>query len=121
MWTLVLTGSALATWMALGHWRARKLTAAWTAIAIALLIDQLTTAPNAVAARTLAVRPAVWLGRLSYSLDRWQELFCNRNATTWWTRFPTNIALAVTFAALSYDAIERPALAWRDRVRHARY
>lgn len=106
---------------ALRHWRARKLTAGWTAIAIALLIDQLTTAPHAVAARLLAVRPAVWLGRISYSLYLWQELFCNRNATTWWTRFPTNIALAVAFAALSCYAIERPVLAWRDSVRHARY
>lgn len=118
-WTLFLLASGLAAWTAFGHWRVRELTSGWTAIAVALLIDQVTAEPRGAAARVLAVRPAVWIGRISYSLYLWQELFCNRNATTWWTRFPVNLVLSFAFAALSYYAIERPVLAWRDRARHA--
>jgi len=120
LWTLFLLVSALAAWTALGHWRTSQLTSVWTAIAIALVIDQLTAEPHCIATRVLAVPPMAWIGRISYSLYLWQEVFCYQAATTtWWTQFPTNVVLAFTCATLSYHAIERPVLAWRDRARHA--
>jgi peptidoglycan/LPS O-acetylase OafA/YrhL len=74
---------------------------------------------HTLAARALAVRPMVWIGRVSYSLYLWQELFCNRNSTMWWARFPLNVVLAFLFAAMSYYWVERPVLAWRDRQRRS--
>lgn len=118
-WTVFLVASGLAAWTALGHWRVRELTAGWTTITVALLIDQLIAEPRLAAARLLAVRPVVWIGRISYSLYLWQELFCNRNSVAWWTRFPGNLGFSFLLAALSYYAIERPVLAWRDQSRHA--
>jgi len=116
-WTLFLVASGLAAWTAFGHWRLRELTAVWTAIAVALLIDQLTNESRTFAARLLAVRPLVWIGRISYSLYLWQELFLDRASTAWWTRFPVNVVLAFVAAALSYYFVEQPVLAWRDRRR----
>lgn len=118
-WTLFLVVSAMAAWTALGHWRVRELTAGWTVLAVALLVDQLISEPRTLAARALAVRPMVWIGRVSYSLYLWQELFCNRNSAMWWARFPLNVVFAFLFAAMSYYWVERPVLAWRDRHRSA--
>ena len=62
--------------------------------------------------------PIRWLGRLSYSLYLWQQLFCFQSTGPWFEHFPVNVLAALAFAAASYYFIEQPFLRWRDRLRH---
>lgn len=50
----------------------------------------------------------VWIGTLSYSLYLWHMPF-------YYVAFPANIALALLVAIISYYAVERPALRFRER------
>ena len=60
-------------------------------------------------------------GLLSYSLYLWQQPFLNRNLTVWWTKFPTNLVLAVACATGSYYVVERPFLRmFRGKAREVR-
>jgi peptidoglycan/LPS O-acetylase OafA/YrhL len=58
----------------------------------------------------------VWLGVLSYSLYLWQQPFLDRGSDAWYAAFPTNLALAVAVALVSYFCVERPFLWLRDRL-----
>jgi peptidoglycan/LPS O-acetylase OafA/YrhL len=53
----------------------------------------------------LAPRPLVWLGKISYSLYLWQQLFVFGSRKPWY-----GVLIAVALASLSYYVIERPAL-----------
>jgi peptidoglycan/LPS O-acetylase OafA/YrhL len=68
-------------------------------------------------------QPAVmWLGRLSYSLYIWQTFFLHHDNVTvfgregWFNTAPGAWLCLLAVAALSYYAVERPALRLRDRV-----
>jgi peptidoglycan/LPS O-acetylase OafA/YrhL len=57
-------------------------------------------------------KPLRWIGRISYSLYLWQQVFL---APGWiqpraWQRWPWNVLEAVAVAALSYYILERPLL-----------
>ncbi|MGB6384873.1 MAG: acyltransferase [Terriglobales bacterium] len=57
--------------------------------------------------------PVVWLGRVSYSLYLWQELFCSNAAL----HYGYVLALpALACATLSYYLVEQPMLRLRDRL-----
>ncbi|HEX7894952.1 MAG TPA: hypothetical protein VF447_12225, partial [Terriglobales bacterium] len=57
--------------------------------------------------------PVSWLGRISYSLYLWQELFCsNRSIHLGYSL----IVPALLCATLSYYLIEQPMLRLRDRI-----
>lgn len=61
--------------------------------------------------RILNWAPIAWLGRISYSLYLWQELFCSNAA------FHAGYALvlpSIACACLSYYLIEQPMLRFRD-------
>jgi peptidoglycan/LPS O-acetylase OafA/YrhL len=82
------------------------------AIVIAVIAD-----PGFFVRVVLESSPVRWVGRISYSLYLWQQLF-----TYWWKiddrwfgRFPANLAAALLVSAASYHLVERPILAWRDR------
>jgi len=62
----------------------------------------------------------VWIGVLSYSLYLWQQPFIDRYSTAWFAAFPTNVLLAVAFAALSHYGVEKPFLRLRERYFSAR-
>jgi peptidoglycan/LPS O-acetylase OafA/YrhL len=62
--------------------------------------------------RALNWGPVSWLGRVSYSLYLWQELFCS-NASLHLGYFL--ILPALTCACLSYYCIERPMLRLREK------
>ncbi len=59
----------------------------------------------------LNVKPVVWLGKISYSLYLWQQLFVfGPHARPWYSGF-----FAVVVAAASYQLIETPMLRLRER------
>jgi peptidoglycan/LPS O-acetylase OafA/YrhL len=64
--------------------------------------------------RVLNWLPITWLGRISYSLYLWQELFCSNAALH--AGFVLVIP-AIACACLSYYLVEQPMLRLRERVR----
>ncbi len=59
----------------------------------------------------LNVRPVVWLGKISYSLYLWQQLFAYGDRHRPWYF----VLFAVGLASASYYLVERPMLRLRDR------
>jgi peptidoglycan/LPS O-acetylase OafA/YrhL len=60
--------------------------------------------------------PLTWIGKVSYSLYLWQQLFCFKSPLAVLGRFPYNVLASFAMAAFSYYCIEQPALRIRDRV-----
>ena len=61
--------------------------------------------------RALSWRPLAWLGRISYSLYLWQELFLTpgwNRALQLWRHWPWNLAASLAAAIASYYLIETP-------------
>jgi peptidoglycan/LPS O-acetylase OafA/YrhL len=63
--------------------------------------------------RALNWTPITWLGRISYSLYLWQELFCSNAA---YHLGYSLILPSVACACVSYYAVEKPMLRLRDRL-----
>lgn len=80
-----------------------------------LVIWRFLTVQKGFAFKLLNVKPAIWLGGLSYSLYLWQEPFLNSWVRDWYASWPINIALAFGSACLSYYVIEKPALRLRKK------
>jgi peptidoglycan/LPS O-acetylase OafA/YrhL len=74
---------------------------------------------NAIIVRPTLLNTSIviWLGNVSYSLYLWQMPFTNPTVHSWATDFPQNLILAVLAAAVSFYAIEQPALRLRERRR----
>jgi peptidoglycan/LPS O-acetylase OafA/YrhL len=63
----------------------------------------------------------VGIGRISYSLYLWQQLFCFGDVDNhWMRRFPQNVALTFAMATLSYFLIELPSSRLRSRFKSTR-
>jgi peptidoglycan/LPS O-acetylase OafA/YrhL len=61
--------------------------------------------------RILNVKPVVWLGKISYSLYLWQQLFVyGENARPWYF-----VVFALGLASTSYYFIEQPTLRLREK------
>ncbi len=60
--------------------------------------------------RLLNLGPVVWLGKISYSLYLWQQLFAFGRARPWYF-----LLFALGLASLSYYLVEQPMLRVRDR------
>lgn len=56
-----------------------------------------------------------WLGRLSYSLYLWQQLFLTELNETWTGHFPISPFAALAAACASYYLLEQPVLRLKDR------
>jgi peptidoglycan/LPS O-acetylase OafA/YrhL len=67
----------------------------------------------------LNYKPVMWLGKISYSLYLWQQLFCWDSPLPWLGRFPQNVIASLIAATLSYYFIELPFANLRKRVRFA--
>ncbi len=75
--------------------------------------------PHTWIANVLESRPLKWIGRLSYSLYLWQQLFSipdpgSRIAVL--QRFPVSTAMIFLMAWFSYKFVERPFLRWGHRL-----
>ncbi|HEX3867525.1 MAG TPA: acyltransferase [Gemmatimonadaceae bacterium] len=64
----------------------------------------------------LSSAPATALGRMSYSIYLWQQLFLDRQSNAAMCRFPINLFAVAGISALSYYAIEKGSLALRQRL-----
>ena len=92
------------------------------AIALAILLLQSILFPQ-------YFRPLNWpvvqrLGVLSFSIYIWQMLFCANPVDFGWPNFwfmsiPGWLPVALLAAVLSYYCLEKPLLAWRERLRKA--
>ena len=73
--------------------------------------------PQGFTAVALNSWPAVFIGKLSYSLYLWQQLFFDPYSTSLFCKFPLNLCLTLAVACLSYFLIEIKFLNLRHRFR----
>jgi peptidoglycan/LPS O-acetylase OafA/YrhL len=76
-------------------------------LGIALFLDALLDGRFPLVAHTLDARCLRWVGRASYSIYLWQQLFLGPHGFSWCQRFPQNILFALLAGAFGYYFIER--------------
>jgi peptidoglycan/LPS O-acetylase OafA/YrhL len=89
------------------------LTSMWLAVLIPLILAGTALHPEWLISRLLDSRPIAWIGRLSYSLYIWQQLFLVpgwENPSHFWLRWPWNMAVILAVACASYYLVETPLL-----------
>ena len=82
-------------------------------VGVALCIDRCLRFPVSLSTRLLSIRPIVAVGRASYSIYLWQQLFLDRSSASWTAAFPVNLLLVAVVAAMSCHLIEKPSMAAR--------
>lgn len=83
----------------------------WESILLGLIVSGTVVHPETWVSRSLEWGWLRWIGRLSYSLYLWQQLFLVSGAKYPFSllqRFPLNLLLLFAIAAFSYRMIERP-------------
>jgi peptidoglycan/LPS O-acetylase OafA/YrhL len=65
------------------------------------------------AGKILNARPLVYIGKMSYSIYLWQQLFLNPYSSSWITSFPVNLVFVGIVSFLSFQVIEKPSLEMR--------
>ena len=76
---------------------------------MALLIGATVTDPASLPGRLLELPLLRWVGRYSYSLYLWQELFFHADSSPlWFQRFPVNLIFILLSAWVSYNYVEKP-------------
>ncbi len=116
MFPVVTVVVAFAAWTGLGFWRRSEVTLPAAVFGTVLLLDWGMSCPRHPLARLLNWAPVAWLGRLSYSLYIWQQVFFTESASHPWEQAPFSIAAALLAATISYYVVERPVLDWRAQV-----
>ena len=83
-----------------------------------LLVAGTVAAPNGMLGGVLEQAALRWVGRLSYSLYLWQELFSSPPTEPWsaWRRLPLSLVGTVLVAYLSYRLVERPFIRLGHRI-----
>jgi len=82
-------------------------------VGVAIGLDRCVRMPWRLSTRMLSQRVFVAIGRVSYSLYLWQQIFVDRSSRAWWTSFPRNALLAGLVAFASYWLIEQPSMSVR--------
>src|SRR5262249_31101309 len=85
-------------------------------LTIAALMWAVLVRPSGFWGRLLNQPVAVGLGVLSYSIYLWHVLLCEKEEPAWLCSFPQNLVFILLVAMLSYRCIERPFLAWKERL-----
>jgi peptidoglycan/LPS O-acetylase OafA/YrhL len=84
----------------------------------ALIINHCVNRRDSWVCWVLEISVVAWLGRLSYSVYLWQQLFCGfEGPPTWFREFPVNLTGAFLCGIFSYYVVEQPLLRLRDRLR----
>jgi peptidoglycan/LPS O-acetylase OafA/YrhL len=84
--------------------------------AIALVLAWVIHNPDHPMCRPLQWRGVVHIGKISYGIYLWQQLFFHPDFYTPITRFPLNLVAICAIAELSYRWVEQPALELRKRI-----
>ena len=87
------------------------------AVSMALLPAATVAKPGSWVGRVLEISAIAWIGRISYSLYIWQQMFLAPRPIGMWQRAPWNLAAVFTCAAASYYLVERPPIALGRRLR----
>lgn len=88
-----------------------------SSVAVALLINAVISPKGRIVDSLLNWAPLRGIGKISFSLYIWQQIFCNSTVVgngTW--DFPTNLILTFGTAYLSYQLIERPCSKLRKKL-----
>jgi len=86
---------------------------------VALCIDRCLRFPGRLSTQFFSMRPMVAIGRASYSIYLWQQLFLDRSSSSWASSFPMNLLLVAAVSTLSCHLIEKPSL--KARVKAERW
>ncbi len=81
---------------------------------IAMIVFGAISMRSGILFSVLNASPVVWLGRLSYSIYLWQQLFCVKSMDFRFQIFPLNLVWALMAGVVSFYLVEQPALARRD-------
>jgi peptidoglycan/LPS O-acetylase OafA/YrhL len=120
--TIVLLALFIGSIVALGYWpRLQHLVRFFQPIIIGLVLAGTVLHSSSKLGKILEMPCLRWIGRISYSLYLWQQLFLIprsefAQSPRWIQTFPVNIVAAFAFAAVSYYVIERPAIALGHRL-----
>jgi peptidoglycan/LPS O-acetylase OafA/YrhL len=95
------------------------------AIAIPFMLLSTVLHPKGMISRVLESAALGWLGRMSYSVYLWQQLFCvwdsARDGRLYWVQvWPINFAAPVVCAMLSYHFLEQPFIRMGSRLAKGR-
>jgi peptidoglycan/LPS O-acetylase OafA/YrhL len=82
-------------------------------VSLAFLVDWTVRDSDSAIGRLLNASLLTMVGRMSYSLYLWQQLFLNRASDAWYASSPVNLIFAITAATLSYWLVEQPVLRLR--------
>lgn len=94
----------------------------WRGFLVPLLLLSTIFYPQSYAGRGLSVMPMVWIGRLSYSLYIWNNLFLvpHNQGRDLFPEFlrsvPLNYVMLFAVAAASYFLVEKPCIRWGQRL-----
>jgi peptidoglycan/LPS O-acetylase OafA/YrhL len=82
---------------------------------VCFLIASTVASPARITSRILEVSLVRWVGRMSYSIYLWQQLFLRPTGSPHW-QLPMRLTGIVVMAWLSYKFVERPLIATGRRV-----
>jgi peptidoglycan/LPS O-acetylase OafA/YrhL len=88
-----------------------NLTSVFLAVLIPLILAGTLLNPEWLVSRLLNAAPVAWIGRISYSLYIWQQLFLVPGweyPSHFATRLPWNLAVVLVVACVSYYFVEVP-------------
>lgn len=95
----------------------RALTALCAMMAFGCLAFLLHSGRPARIAGLFASPLITWLGRISFSVYLWQNVFCFGITGTFADRFPLNLLASVACGYVAYRLFEVPSLRWRSRLK----
>lgn len=90
-----------------------NLTSMFVAVLIPIILAGTLLHPEWPVSRLLDFPPIAWIGRISYSLYIWQQLFLVAgwdHPAHFWMRFPWNLPVVLGIACASYYLVETPLL-----------
>jgi len=90
-----------------------NLSSMWLAVLIPMILAGTVLHPQWRVSRLLDFPLLAWIGRISYSLYIWQQLFLVpgwEHPSHFWTRWPWNLPTVLSVACASYYLVETPLL-----------